>query len=772
MMRKSTIYILLAASLLFAVSCAKEGQDLEGYDGPKIILTVHAPDAGVDVDLKSVPDPRNGEDDYNENLLNSFYYFFFPKNVTNQIPSVSGYVSGISETDAYEREIPVSSNTINNVLFASERECQLFIVANPPSSLVDSLKGTPTLAQLRSMTVLSALKTIPQSNFVMVYDDLIPVASRTQEEAVNVEVPLKRLASKFTAGAYVTQSIVKNGKTYTPVTTGNGLKVTFCNGLNRATLSGFKKSIVKTDDYFDSKSVEIDYRGTGDLTENSTTVTYHKFSSTSPLYTYPMDWEFASETEPYLLYDLSWKVTDNTTGDIEYKSLFYKLTLGRRSIVSNDWYNIAAKLTVLGSLYPEDPTEVYPYMNYQVQGWKNAYESGDANTPASIKDTRYLAVPQTEWVLNNKNEVVIPFSSSHDCEVYNLKATKIDFSTGDHVEKNITSSVSYTGPTSDQVTIIHTLNNVLGAGMDISPITITFTLRHKDDHNFAQDIIITQNPAIFVDTQLNSSGKTDTTNPKGYTYVNGRQDGSTWMTVRGANNGSTGDNTSRYFTVVSVSQFDPSTGYVVGDPRDTEINNLGSPRTDPWSGTGNYKPVNAPAKYNKDGQTGNRTIKYYYPTIDDGSRDNFVAPVFRISTAHTRSGRNDAYADIKKRCASYQEDGYPAGRWRVPTLAECKLSQVLSHNGLVPNIYINGSTYYYYYAGGWFTGNASQNASDWHSGDRSGGAATRCVYDEWYWSKVDEEFSWDNGGKYGETITTSVKTTFTWGDMPRDYIHN
>ncbi len=768
MMKKSILYILLALSPFFAVSCAKDGPDADGLG---ITLTVCTPDSGVTAEMKSMPDPRNGEDSYNENLLNSFYYFFFPKDAADQTPAVSGYVSGISETDMYKREIPVSSNTINNILFASERECQLFIVANPPASMVDDLKGTPTLAQLRAMTVLSALKTVPQSNFVMVYDGLIPVASRTQEEAVDVEVALKRLACKLTVGAYVTQSIEKNGKTYSPVTSGNGLKVTLCNGLNRTTLSGFKKSVIASGDYFDSKSIDIGYQGTGDLTENSVAVTYHRYSSSVPLYTYPMEWEFASETEPYLLYDLSWKVTDNTTGAIEYKSLYYKLTLGRRSIASNDWYNIAAKLTVLGSLYPEDPTEVYPYMNYQVQGWKNAYESGGANTPAAIKDTRYLSVPQTEWVLNNKDEIVIPFSSSHDCEVFNLKATKIDFSAGAQSEQNITSSVSYTGPTSDQITITHELNNELGPGMDISPITITFTLRHKDDYNFAQDITITQYPAIFVDTQLNSSGKTDTTNPKGYTYVNGKQNGDTWMTVLGANSGTTGDNTSRYFTVVHVSQFDPSTGYVVGDPRDIEINNLGSPRTDPWSGTGNYKPVNAPAKYNKDGQTGNRTIKYYYPTIDDGSRDNFVAPVFRISTAHTRSGRNDTYADIKKRCASYQEDGYPAGRWRVPTLAECKLSQVLSHNGMVPNIYINEGTRYYFYAGGWFAGNASQNPSDWHSGERSGGAATRCVYDEWYWSKVDEEFGWDNGGKYGETITTSTKTTFTWGDMPRDYVH-
>ena len=43
-----------------------------------------------------------------------------------------------------------------------------------------------------------------------------------------------------------------------------------------------------------------------------------------------------------------------------------------------------------------------------------------------------------------------------------------------------------------------------------------------------------------------------------------------------------------------------------------------------------------------------------------------------------------SYSDAEKRCAAYQEDGYPAGRWRVPTKAEVKYIIQLSGWGVIP----------------------------------------------------------------------------------------
>ena len=49
---------------------------------------------------------------------------------------------------------------------------------------------------------------------------------------------------------------------------------------------------------------------------------------------------------------------------------------------------------------------------------------------------------------------------------------------------------------------------------------------------------------------------------------------------------------------------------------------------------------------------------------------------------------------MKRRCASYQEDGYPAGRWRLPTKAEFQfiLTQINYEN--LPQVYLSSYSYW------------------------------------------------------------------------------
>ncbi len=757
------LYVGVLLAAVAVVSCSEKNDISVAEDGGISITFRTAP--AVDAQVKGAV---RGDDDYNENLLNSVYYFFYPNGVTNAAPSVSGFKTGISETGTYPVKIPVSATTIVNDLFASDNKCQLFAVANPPASLVSALEGKPTLAALRAMTVASSLKEVPQANFTLVYDGLITATSLSQTIAVNATVEMKHLAAKFTIGAIVIPSITPKGSTdvYTP----DGLQVKLCNCINKTTLGGWNKDVVVVDDYFDSDYGVMTADGTETINEGTeadpVNKTYNKYVLSTPIYSYPMEWEFNSETEPYLMYELRWKITD-ADENISYKSLYYKLILGSRSIMQNEWYDISGKLTVLGSLYPEEPTEIYYYMDYLVQGWKNALDDGGINTPAEIKDTRYLAVQQTEWVLNNKEEVTIPFSSSHVCEAVNKTITSTSYSTGVAASKTpYYTNVEYDLTVPNEITVGHKIYNTLDKNLDCAPIIIEFDLRHKDNTDFTEHIKITQNPAITIQTFANSGGRASS-NGYGYTYVNNAQSGN-WQIVQGARD--SGDNSSIYFTVITVSQFDPTSGFIVGDPRDPSLyNNL-----DINSGTDGVQwnavnPVSAPAKYKGDGQTEYRTIKYYHPTIDDGSRDSYVAPSIRVNSANCRSGQNETYQNAVQRCAAYQEDGYPAGRWRLPTLAECKLIQTMSSNGIVPTIFIQSSTSYYCYAGGWFAGNAATDTdykrysagySKTTSAGGSGGGAARCVYDEWYWSQVDAKMGWTN----------DEKDTFKWGDVPDDFV--
>ena len=95
--------------------------------------------------------------------------------------------------------------------------------------------------------------------------------------------------------------------------------------------------------------------------------------------------------------------------------------------------------------------------------------------------------------------------------------------------------------------------------------------------------------------------------------------------------------------------------------------------------------------------------------------------------------------NAKRRCASYQENGYPAGRWRLPTKAEINFVLNLSNNGYIPALF----------DGTYFDGSGKGNTS---SGGSSSNYGVRCVYDLWFW-----------GDK--APLKDGAENTFTWGDQ-------
>jgi hypothetical protein len=113
----------------------------------------------------------------------------------------------------------------------------------------------------------------------------------------------------------------------------------------------------------------------------------------------------------------------------------------------------------------------------------------------------------------------------------------------------------------------------------------------------------------------------------------------------------------------------------------------------------------------------------YRPTRTDAS--DIVAPSFKIASfrgATIEDIGEITYEQAKRRCASYQENGYPAGRWRIPTEAEIRFCISLSTNQKIPKLF-NGT----YWAS---SGNAVNGNGSVVSASRE---AVRCVYDAWYW---------------------------------------
>ena len=233
--------------------------------------------------------------------------------------------------------------------------------------------------------------------------------------------------------------------------------------------------------------------------------------------------------------------------------------------------------------------------------------------------------------------------------------------------------------------------------------------------------------------------------------------------------------------------------YKIGDPRSPYINNLlesdgqlsnSSDVTTAWN---TPTMVSGDRTDNPPFSIGGGTMQYYYPTLEDGSVTNMVSPKFLVSSSFgevipfvylpqdlngSTLNPEAAYqsdgitrTEARRRCSAYQELWYPAGRWRLPTLAEMELivgqnlsgavmkiflsntSELLAGSGINDNRDIN-----YWTADGLYHINPDGSVTA-ASGNKG---LVRCVYDSWYW--IDKASAYHNA--YLEWDTHN----FMWGD--------
>jgi hypothetical protein len=143
---------------------------------------------------------------------------------------------------------------------------------------------------------------------------------------------------------------------------------------------------------------------------------------------------------------------------------------------------------------------------------------------------------------------------------------------------------------------------------------------------------------------------------------------------------------------------------------------------------------------------GNNSNGYYYryvepwPNVDkikiggnNESYDNVISPLFKIQSSYGAASSRTYYDVAQKRCATYQEAGYPAGRWRLPTLAEIAFVLQLQKEGVINQMFNENSYGYWTSSGGRIQGNDAHTYTKSSSVGSSGECFVRCVYDLWYW---------------------------------------
>ena len=696
---------------------------------------------------------ENGKRIWNENKIVRLDCFFYRKSDGNDVPAVHrlSFVSLLGE-----ETITVQANLGNEIIEKlygdTESTCRIYVIANlPDNNVIGADKSS--VNELKKMKVAASFAVnAPQSSFVMDSDGTDQVVYDRKKKELAGSVSLNRTAAKISLTVTDIREVTDaNGATWKPDV--NGMSIMLYNGISKSFIdSDLFPNVVTDADRFDfSKENAIPLESVTKVMGGAESKVYEQ---KLPFYSYASDWSNEGR-EVYLLLIVPWQ----KNGQGAYQPCFYQIPVNseRKNLKRNQYYKINLSVSTLGTFDPVKPAMLRP--SYVIMEWS----SHDIN--ADLQNYKYLMVSPTNYVMHNRNILEVSYASSHPVEIVSQKCTQINLSQNTVVQKDVQQSAYklQINQTNHTITYQKELDNdYRSQSFDLTPYKLTFTVQHVGDPSFKEEIEIIQYPAIYAEYERNSDyGNSSSNNQNhGYVFVNGYYSSGS-SSHSGLNNqdffgsaaGIHGFESGRYspnryvFTVTSVQ----GTDYIIGDPRvkepSIELRNAKRKYRNPNTGVTAW--VKAPAM---DGGS-SRGLENYYPTDGSDATRKMIAPRFRIASTyggfyHKQAEASKSLDGMVKRCASYQEDGYPAGRWRLPTEAEFKFMITLVNKGKLPPIYVLDSPYWCAHGLGQYDSKSGKVNILTQSSSQS----VRCVYDEWYWN---------------DKLPDNKKKQFTWGDKPR-----
>lgn len=778
-------YILLVLPLLIVGSCSLKDLDYRGGDGIKVNLT-----CGSLTKAGTAP----GVDQYNENKLTDAWVFLFPSGALqgdgSAVATFWRKVSLGTTSGAASFSLNPTLRQVEDEIFPSgATSCDIFVLANYKGS--ETFASAPSLSSIKSLSIETdflgpnqGANPDPTANF-KVQDDFVMTGSGTVSLDRSVSpysgscaLGLKRLASKVELSIHVAQEIT-NAEGVVWVPNYSAIDIRIINAKSKGLVGGtpYTAGTTKQDKGF------FDYYrryGTAGELDGETR------ASVGPFYSYSNSWTdpFASEsTYAELVVPFSIKDAQTTT----YSYYKYKIRLLTGELEPNKWYTQRVNISLLGALHQGEEIPEISDNTFFIRDWS------DVSTSIVINDNRYLQVlysgsvststtneyntqfgisanlRPTVVVLDNLNEAAIAYSSSPDISLVSVEKYYYDFSgnTASRVTAagsgaGSVTSFSGTGTATDHwvagfnnagtprpvevwlsngnINIKHTLDNRdsdSDNSYDVSAFYLKLHVRHYDLSSDSQegtysDIYIVQKPAISIEADY-----TGNSNSSSGVYVNGYNDGDEHNDL-GTAGTSSGNNTNFNQMIVSISRLNSESPYVIADPRVdrescSDLSELGD----------NFNAWRSAPDMNGDV----RKIKYYRKVNTGSEYRNLIAPSFRFASSHGAVGPITSRNDATRRCASYQEFGRPAGRWRLPTVAEIQFTMSLSADGKIVRLFGGTSGSTDYWANDGVVRVSGTSVSTKSDDQNDGEPRVRCVYDEWYWTD------------------TCPINQFTWGDM-------
>lgn len=539
----------------------------------------------------------------------------------------------------------------------------IYVVANSNHTKED-LKNK-SIEQIKALSATELIYGQAQDSFVM--DGQSENAIDLQEDVNNGTIKLYRSCAKIMLQVDVKDQITKDENTYTSV--GGEMQVKHYNGIANGKIDG----IAEEPKVFSSPTPI-------DIEEGA--------NKHVPFYSYPISWRTNDNYKNYLTLMVQWK--EENTGD--FINYYYKIPIYNEDInefLRNHLYRIVLNVSILGGTSEEEPVVLEP--TFIIQDWSTLEVS------ASLNDYKYLVLDTYSDNLYSQNTYYLGYTTSNDIDFSNEKTriTSITYPTYDK-KGNITNnkltdlSVANIIVENGKLKITHPIPT------NFVPYTIEIEVWNKD--GIKQIFVLKQYPPIYIEGYKSNgkvyvNGKTYEKNESGsndskYDRVDF---GSVSEPTAITNAGNTVKNVNQNLYTITITALTDDK-YKIGDPRteDIEINNS-SIRV-----TGTSSEVS-----------------------------NMIAPSFKMASSYGKT-LPISYDNAQKRCATYQESGYPAGRWRIPTRAEISfILELQTQSGVVEELYATDGLYW--------------TADRKNYKNTTENSYVRCVYDVWYWGENPED---------------------------------
>ena len=757
-------------------SCSEDLYDGNGIDGEKgyITLRFSQPQAAV----QETRATEHGDNTLNENNINFVDLYFFPNGKSNEDAvlvednhAVEFDTSGGDTT--YFVKVRTGDTKLNELFGSTQNgSCEVYAVAN---SSQKSPSASTCLDSLRLRVLRHNFGAqFTQGHFIMQSNPEKLATVVLKDGAATGSIPMTRVAAKLQIYLNVPDTLHvynKDGSGFAVWKSDRShMSIVFNNGLMDYTLNGKDTSHPDSSFY---NSMQVDMHKYATMTRNTVDYDY----SHTPFYSYPFSWKETDTHVPTFIIAVPWSKLNPGTGsdtygtpEITYYQVHPNMLTGK--LQSNYFYRMYMKIETVGSTDNTTPVDITP-SGYRIQPWGEVKVNTHKDVTGDLYRYTYLVVDPTSVVLNNTSTTTLHYTSS-SALTKDTKITKVEYNsyetpgqvthhtlTADDLAKLTTNryELDYTS-TPGQIRFTHNVDDGTYAAK-------TITIQVVNDDGLSELVTITQYPAIYMHTFMGDNAFVDG-------YFSHVKEPATSIGDAISNRYSSG-----YYNSVNYGDFNSSGGYYY--TRDRSTQNLTVPygsmvkalnQTSGGIVNNSITEITVTSFNSNNGFYEANGTKYYYqigdPRVSAGYRSSDLAPYLTKQEAYSSwyynyrltltswgdnaakikkasntktiiapqffvsSGWNSStsvtFANAQKRAATYQEAGYSAGRWRLPTEAEIMFITARQREGVIPVLFAMDSSSNYWASSGRLYRNgqfyvASSNAQGY----------MRFVYDTWYW---------------------------------------